>query len=131
MLSPRHLLCRNRQGNIDERRYPCGRKNRSSLIRYSVRRVTGTGLSSFPGWKEHARLLSRKKNFVPILYREVAFEAFDDFSDFLESISYETSKSCQVRGSNPCRGANFSRLENMVLLGSQIASPVISGSSSP
>jgi len=30
--------------------------------------------------------------FVPILYREPAFEAFDDFSDFLESISCEVSK---------------------------------------
>ena len=47
------------------------------------------------------------KIFVPILYRYPAFEAFDDFSDFVESISYETSKSCQVRGSNPCRGANL------------------------
>jgi hypothetical protein len=42
---------------------------------------------------------------VPILYRGLAFEAFDDFSDFLESISCETLKSCQDRGSNPCRGA--------------------------
>jgi hypothetical protein len=42
---------------------------------------------------------------VPILYRELALEAFDDFSDFLESISCETLKSCQGRGSNPCRGA--------------------------
>jgi hypothetical protein len=46
-----------------------------------------------------------KKNFVPILYRDRDFEAFDDFSDFLESISCEPSESCQVRGSNPCRGA--------------------------
>jgi len=37
---------------------------------------------------------------VPILYREPAFEAFDDFS-VVESISCETSKTCQVRGSNP------------------------------
>ena len=46
-----------------------------------------------------------KNFFVHFLYRDPAFEAFDDFSDFVESISCETSKSCQVRGSNPCRGA--------------------------
>src|SRR5260370_38929340 len=51
-------------------------------------------------------LLRRKKDSVPILYQIPAFGAFDDFSDFLESISCETSKSCQVRGSNPCRGAS-------------------------
>jgi len=39
------------------------------------------------------------------LYRDPAFEAFDDFSDFVESVSCGTSESCQVRGSNPCRGA--------------------------
>src|SRR5215831_7972562 len=44
-----------------------------------------------------------KFQIVPILYHEPAFEAFDDFSDFLESISCETSKTCQVRGSNPCQ----------------------------
>src|SRR6266436_8065960 len=43
--------------------------------------------------------------FVPILYRYPAFDALDDFSDFLESITCEASKTCQVRGSNPCRGA--------------------------
>ena len=43
--------------------------------------------------------------FVPILYRDPAFDAFDDFIDFVESTSSEPSKSCQVRGSNPCRGA--------------------------
>jgi hypothetical protein len=48
--------------------------------------------------------ISWEKYFVPILYRAPAFDAFDDFSDFVESISCETSKSCQVRGSNPCRG---------------------------
>jgi hypothetical protein len=46
------------------------------------------------------------KIFVPILYRDPAFDAFDDFSDIVESISCEGSESCQVRGSNPCRGAN-------------------------
>ena len=30
-----------------------------------------------------------QKTFVPILYRNRAFEAFGDLSDFLESISYE------------------------------------------
>jgi hypothetical protein len=34
--------------------------------------------------------------FVPILYQDPAFEALDDFSDFVESISCETSKTCQV-----------------------------------
>jgi hypothetical protein len=29
----------------------------------------------------------RGKYFVPILYRDPAFDAFDDFSDFLESIT--------------------------------------------
>jgi hypothetical protein len=48
-----------------------------------------------------------QKTFVPILYRNHAFEAFDDFSDFVESTSCEPSESCQVRGSNPCRGANL------------------------
>jgi Uncharacterised protein family (UPF0175) len=38
---------------------------------------------------------------VPVLYREPAFEAFDDFGDFVESINCEASKYCQVRGSNP------------------------------
>src|SRR6267154_4987657 len=45
--------------------------------------------------------------FVPILYRYPAFDALDDFRDFLESITCEASKTCQVRGSNPCRGARF------------------------
>src|SRR5437867_1240178 len=35
----------------------------------------------------------------------LACDAFDDCGDFLESVSCETSKTCQVRGSNPCRGA--------------------------
>ena len=43
--------------------------------------------------------------FVHFLYQDPAFGAFDDFDDFVESISCESSKSCQVRGSNPCRGA--------------------------
>lgn len=45
--------------------------------------------------------------FVHSLYQNPAFGGFDDFSDFVESASCETSKSCQkfTRGSNPCRGA--------------------------
>jgi hypothetical protein len=38
---------------------------------------------------------------VPILHRELGFDAFCDFSDFAESVSYGTSKTCQDRGSNP------------------------------
>lgn len=49
--------------------------------------------------------------FVPILYRGRAFEAFDEFGDFLESITSGASKSCQDRGSNPCRGATVLRDE--------------------
>jgi hypothetical protein len=48
-------------------------------------------------------VFTMEKNFVPILYQMPAFGAFDDFNDFLESISCETSKTCQVCGSNPCR----------------------------
>jgi hypothetical protein len=44
-----------------------------------------------------------EKTFVPFLYQIPAFDAFDDFSDFVESTTCETSKSCQVRGSNPCQ----------------------------
>ena len=39
------------------------------------------------------------RNFVPILYLDPAFEAFCDFNCFVESVSCESSKSCQVRGS--------------------------------
>jgi len=45
------------------------------------------------------------KTAVRILYRVPAFEGFDYFSDFVESINYGTSETCQERGSNPCRGA--------------------------
>jgi hypothetical protein len=46
---------------------------------------------------------------VPILYGERDFDAFGAFGDFLESVSYVSSKTCQVpRGSNPCRGATLS-----------------------
>src|SRR5882762_7335310 len=50
--------------------------------------------------------------FVPILYRYPAFDALDDFRDFLESITCEASKTCQVRGSNPCRGATLLSFKN-------------------
>ena len=42
---------------------------------------------------------------VPILYGERDFDAFGDFDELVESVSYSVSKTCQVRGSNPCRGA--------------------------
>jgi uncharacterized protein YbcV (DUF1398 family) len=42
------------------------------------------------------------------LYRNPAFDAFEGFSDFVESIRCETSESCQVRDSDPCRGATTS-----------------------
>jgi hypothetical protein len=56
--------------------------------------------------KREAAVL-RSENFVPILYQNPAFDAFDDFCNLLESTSCETSESCQVRGSNPCRGASL------------------------
>ena len=49
--------------------------------------------------------ISWEKKFVPILYQNPAFGTSDDFSDFVESISCETSKTCQVRGSSRRRGA--------------------------
>src|SRR5579863_8092659 len=74
-----------------------------------------------PGWRDESSHNSRRrvpekrlkrdasqvgaKFFVPILYLVHDFGAFGDFSDFVESISCEISESCQVRGSNPCRGA--------------------------
>ena len=75
-----------------------------------------------PGWRDEGSHNSRKrvpekrlkrdasqdlvrKLFVPILYQMPAFGAFEDFYDFLESITCEASKTCQVCGSNPCRGA--------------------------
>jgi hypothetical protein len=42
---------------------------------------------------------------VPILYGERDFDAFGIFGDFVESVSYGVYKTCQVRVSNPCRGA--------------------------
>src|SRR5260370_4685879 len=50
-----------------------------------------------------------EKTALLILYRlctrYLFLVLFEDFSDFLESISCETPKTCQVRGSSPCRGA--------------------------
>ncbi len=48
----------------------------------------------------------RGEYFVPILYREPAFEAFDDFCDHVESVSCRIQKPCQDRGSNPCPDAD-------------------------
>ena len=62
---------------------------------------------SIDEWEATLHPISWEKYFVPILYCGPAFEAFDDFSDFVESISCETSKTCQDRGSNPCRGAKY------------------------
>ena len=45
----------------------------------------------------------RQNSFVHFLYQDPAFDAFDAFSDFVESVSYGSYKTCQVRGSNPCR----------------------------
>ena len=39
---------------------------------------------------------------VPILYAKRDFDAFNNVDDFVESVSYSTSKTDQVRGSNPC-----------------------------
>jgi hypothetical protein len=61
------------------------------------------------------------KYFVPILYRDLAFEPFDDFSDFVKSVSYGTSKTCQVRGSNPCRGATDLGVDSIARQASRIA----------
>src|SRR5262245_18961266 len=83
-----------------------------------------SGSCSMPGWRDEGSHNSRKrvpekrlkrdasqvlvrKIFVLILYQTPAFGAFDDFDDFLESISCGTSKTCQVCGSNPCLGAKF------------------------
>jgi hypothetical protein len=44
--------------------------------------------------------------FVPILYGERDFDAFGNVDDFVYSVRYGIYKTCQVRGSNPCRGAN-------------------------
>ena len=64
----------------------------------------------------NSSLFSVGKVFVHFLYQNRAFGAFDDFSDFVESVSCETSKSCQVRGSNPCRGATCLGVKRLSLL---------------
>jgi hypothetical protein len=70
----------------------------------TARSGIGPAISQF--CVRQGRLLSSiREKFVRILYRDPAFEAFDDFSNFVESISCGSSESCQVRGSNPCRGA--------------------------
>jgi len=38
---------------------------------------------------------SLKNANVPILYQVPAFDAFDDFSDFVKSINYGASETCQ------------------------------------
>jgi hypothetical protein len=55
-------------------------------------------------WSGNAPSRFHGKCFVLILYRDRAFGAFGNFRDFLESVSCKTSKTCQARGSNPCRG---------------------------
>jgi hypothetical protein len=71
------------------------------------------------------------KYFVPILYRDLAFEPFDDFSDFVKSVSYGTSKTCQVRGSNPCRGATDLGVDSIARLGLQDRQLVLFSGSNP
>ena len=73
----------------------------------SARRIASAALSSgivcVPPCRLRPDFMERIfcTDFVP----RPAFEAFDDFSDFVESPSCEFSESCQVRspvGSNPC-----------------------------
>ena len=73
----------------------------------SARRIASAALSSgivcVPPCRLRPDFMERIfcTDFVP----RPAFEAFDDFSDFVESTSCEFSESCQVRspvGSNPC-----------------------------
>jgi hypothetical protein len=57
----------------------------------------GSGQVVDPNHPKHgvdsaATTFQRRKNFVPILYRELAFEAYDDPENLLESIRCETSK---------------------------------------
>src|SRR5580704_13784021 len=61
-------------------------------------------LAGWNPWRQHEQQVLRIR-IVPILYRERDFDAFDNFCDFVESVSYGVYKTCQVRGSNPCRGA--------------------------
>ena len=50
-----------------------------------------------------SKRFGNEEDFVPILCRGLAFEGFGDFCDFVKSITYGTSRTCKVRGSNPCR----------------------------
>jgi hypothetical protein len=59
------------------------------------------------GSGKRIRPIQAEKLFVHFLYQIPIFGALDDFDDFVESISCESSKTCQVCGSNPCRGATF------------------------
>jgi hypothetical protein len=71
----------------------------SSTVTSATRRFAKWAENEIHGTFEPFRiqLSSVAENvFVPILYQMPAFEAFDDFSDFLESASCVTSKSCQV-----------------------------------
>ena len=45
------------------------------------------------------------------MYQIPAFDAFDDFTSFVESISCEASKTCQVRGSIPFAAMNLYGLD--------------------
>src|SRR5271163_1254033 len=90
-------------------------RNNAPLLQFINRHI---GYPALAKWAENEihgtfepfriQLSSVAENvFVPILYQIPAFDAFDDFSDFVESITCRTLESCQVRGSNPCRGATF------------------------
>jgi hypothetical protein len=59
-----------------------------------------------PSWRRTVQFAW--KGFVPILYHNPVFDAFDDFRDLLKSISCRTAKSCQVRCLNPCRETSAS-----------------------
>jgi hypothetical protein len=80
-------------------------------------------------WQEHGPLDTRwKGSFAStcprlrerprdILYRfctdPLLFRPFCDLSNFVKSVSYGTSKTCQVRGSNPCQGASQTSSESL------------------
>ena len=65
------------------------------------RKLGKPGRQSWMGAQKHSQNF-----FVQFLYRYPGFDAFDDFNNIVESIGCEISECCQVRGSNPCRGAN-------------------------
>jgi len=76
---------------------------RAGVVRYDVdftaRNVTYNGcndeeyVESYPAveiddeWRSNAPDQFHGKYFVPILYRDPAFDAFDDFGDLAESVS--------------------------------------------